>query len=69
MPCDAATNGTLSTIDEKKPIIIVITLIFPMAESIKAAASVSTPVTSKAAMLNRIPKKNKTLGVSIFRKA
>jgi hypothetical protein len=30
MPCAAATNGTLSTIAERKPITTVMMLMFPM---------------------------------------
>ena len=69
MPCAAATNGTLSTIAERKPIMIVMILILPIDLSNELAIEVRMPVDCNAETANKIPRKNKMLGESIFRNA
>jgi hypothetical protein len=66
MPIVAATSGTLSTIAESKPIEITTRLMLPIFSSIKEASSASCPVDWSAEIAMRIPRKNKTLGISIF---
>ena len=62
----AATIGTLSITADNKPIDKAIKSWLPMVLSIHAANSANTPVPCKLAIPNNIPKKNKTLGTSIF---
>jgi hypothetical protein len=69
MPCAAATNGTLSTMAERNPIMIVMILILPIDLSNEPASDVRIPVDCNAETANKIPRKNKILGVSIFRNA
>ena len=69
MPCDAATNGTLSTTAESKPIVVTMIVSLLIVFVSHCASWVNCPVACKADMLISMPKKNKILGVSILRKA